>query len=490
MMHPAQDRQSERIVILFVEDEPNMLQLFNKVFSEKGYQVLTASNGIRGLEAMMNTMPDLIVSDIMMPEMDGISFFKEVKERYGEARPVFIFLTAKVDENDIINGLTLGADDYLTKPVSIRQLQLKVEAFSNRLQSHRAMVSSGLIGSLKDQSIADIIQFLEISKHTGVLSVQMKGKTATMNLKDGKILSADFPPLTGSEAVYAMIALQDGTFRFEPKPDIDETERIEASSYALILEGLKRIDEIGRDQILQKVTDSPMAFIPEPDDLSMEDDITTEIHQTKRLMKVKPRSTPQPKPIPEWMHRGLLEVIASHCSEIEPDQIDYSRLQSDRFETDMNSTDARLTLIMVADDTRLEELIGTMSGVSSQASRQEGSYARIRFTIPDDLNIQLIGIPTESFIAQSVLQNLAGENPLVILHAPEPFPAILEILDTIGMPGFVVVAGEDEERIRQETGTHEIVSEVITGRFSTWLSSLLTLKRIFIAFAGLADRVK
>jgi len=489
-MNQSQDRQSERIVILFVEDEPNMLQLFNKVFSEKGYQVLTASNGIRGLEAMMNTMPDLIVSDIMMPEMDGISFFKEVKERYGEARPVFIFLTAKVDENDIINGLTLGADDYLTKPVSIRQLQLKVEAFSNRLQSHRAQVSSGLIGSLKDQSIADIIQFLEISKHTGVLSVQMKGKAATMNLKDGKILSAEFPPLTGAEAIYAMIALQDGTFRFEPKPDIDATERIEASSYALILEGLKRIDEIGRDQILQKVTDTPMAFIPEPEDLSMEDDITTEIHQTKRLMKVKPRSTLQPKPIPEWMHRGLLEVIASHCSEIEPDQIEFSRLMLDRFEQEMRTTDSRLTLIMVADDTRLEELVGTMSGVSSQAGKQESSYSRIRFTIPDDLNIQLIGIPAESLLSQSAIQNLAGDNPLVILHSPKQFSAILEKLNTIGTRAYVVVSSEDDENVRVEASTYDIMYEVVTGRFSTWLSSLLTMKKIFIAFAVLADRVK
>ncbi|HPQ41656.1 MAG TPA: response regulator, partial [bacterium] len=93
----------ESPTILFVEDEPNMRNLVEKVFLEKGYNILTASNGIKAMELLINTTPDLIVSDIMMPEMDGIELFQAVKDRFGESRPVFMFLTAKSEEDDIIN---------------------------------------------------------------------------------------------------------------------------------------------------------------------------------------------------------------------------------------------------------------------------------------------------------------------------------------------------------------------------------------------------
>lgn len=480
--------EANQIVILFVEDEPNMLQLFNKVFSEKGYQVLTATNGIRALEVIMTTMPDLIISDIMMPEMDGITFFQEVKERYGDARPVFIFLTAKVDENDIINGLTIGADDYLTKPVSIRQLQLKVEAYSNRLQSHRAQISSGLIGSIKDQSIADIIQFLEISKHTGRLSVQLKGRTASMILRDGKILSAQFSPLEDSEAVYAMIALQEGTFRFEPLQDIDMVERIEASSYALILEGLKRIDEHGRDEMLKRVLESNVVSCPVSVNTDLEDDVTTEIHETKRLMRIVRQKTRRDPP--EWMHRALLEIIATHCSEIESDQIDFSWIAADMFDPANNAPNTRLTLLFIADETNLNEFLETMTGITQGVSGRSDSFARIKFLIPDDLQIQMIGITSLQFLTHQSPDSVVAGKPLMIMHDANHFNEVLDLLGNTNADGFVVVCGGEDDRARQEISVLDIPGECISGRFTTWLSAILTLKKAFNAFAALSDRLK
>ncbi|MBN1295556.1 response regulator [bacterium] len=246
--------------ILFVEDEPNMRNLVEKVFIEKGYHILTAPHGIAAMEILVNTTPDLIVSDIMMPEMNGIELFKAVQERFGDNRPVFMFLTAKNDEDDIVSGFSLGVEDYITKPVSIRQLAVKIEARIKQIQAQKKTLTTGLRGNLKDQGIADIIQFIELAEHTGRLSIEFRGHEGQIQFRDGQIVWADFSPLSGLDAVYTLIALDSGAFYFDHTENIVKNDRIKASNYALILEAMKRIDEQGRDRILEPVLDKAHLF--------------------------------------------------------------------------------------------------------------------------------------------------------------------------------------------------------------------------------------
>ena len=116
--------------LLIIEDEPTMLRVLQDDFEFSGYQVSTATDGEQGLERALNIRPDLIVLDIMLPKINGYELCRLIRKK-GLDVPI-IMLTAKGEESDIVLGLDLGADDYVTKPFNIRELRARVEAFLRR----------------------------------------------------------------------------------------------------------------------------------------------------------------------------------------------------------------------------------------------------------------------------------------------------------------------------------------------------------------------
>jgi two-component system alkaline phosphatase synthesis response regulator PhoP len=116
--------------ILIVEDEPAMVAGLRDNFEYEGYEVISASDGVAGLERALSDSPDLIVLDVMMPRMSGLDVCKQLKAKR-PAVPI-IMLTARGQEIDKVVGLELGADDYVTKPFSIRELMARVKAVLRR----------------------------------------------------------------------------------------------------------------------------------------------------------------------------------------------------------------------------------------------------------------------------------------------------------------------------------------------------------------------
>jgi DNA-binding response OmpR family regulator len=116
--------------ILIVEDEPNMVAGLRDNFEYDGYDVITAPDGVAGLERALKESPDLVILDVMMPRMSGLDVCKQLKAK----RPSIpiIMLTARGQEVDKVVGLELGADDYVTKPFSIRELLARVKAVLRR----------------------------------------------------------------------------------------------------------------------------------------------------------------------------------------------------------------------------------------------------------------------------------------------------------------------------------------------------------------------
>jgi len=124
--------------ILIIEDDPTMLRGLKDNFEFEGYRVATASDGEKGLEAALSVKPDLIVLDIMLPKVNGYEICRLVRKE-GLDVPI-IMLTAKGQEQDIILGLNLGADDYVTKPFSIKQLLARANAFMRRKRQSAATI--------------------------------------------------------------------------------------------------------------------------------------------------------------------------------------------------------------------------------------------------------------------------------------------------------------------------------------------------------------
>jgi putative two-component system response regulator len=114
--------------LLIVEDDPAMLIALRDILEGAGYRVRTAANGELALEELESFEPALILSDISMPVMDGIELFEEVRRRPSGAAIPFIFLTARGTREDIFAGKSLGADDYITKPVTSQELISAVQA--------------------------------------------------------------------------------------------------------------------------------------------------------------------------------------------------------------------------------------------------------------------------------------------------------------------------------------------------------------------------
>lgn len=125
---PAEARRPAKILV--VEDEPNMVAGLRDNFEFEGYEVITARDGVEGLQRALDESPDLVVLDVMMPRLSGLEVCRQLRAK--RASIPIIMLTARGQEVDKVVGLELGADDYVTKPFSIRELLARVKAILRR----------------------------------------------------------------------------------------------------------------------------------------------------------------------------------------------------------------------------------------------------------------------------------------------------------------------------------------------------------------------
>lgn len=136
--------------ILIIEDEKHIVDILKYNLEKEGLLTITASDGEKGLELALNNKPDLVLLDLMLPKMDGFTVCRKIREI--SAVPI-IMLTAKEEEVDKVLGLELGADDYMTKPFSQRELMARVKANLRRLNFNDLPPSQGNIIKIGDIQI-------------------------------------------------------------------------------------------------------------------------------------------------------------------------------------------------------------------------------------------------------------------------------------------------------------------------------------------------
>jgi DNA-binding response OmpR family regulator len=132
MNTPTDERTLSGMRILVVDDEARMINFIRMNLELEGVQVFGALNGVEALDQVRKHIPDLILLDVMMPQLDGFETLRALREF--SSVPV-VMLTAKSEEDDVIRGLELGADDYITKPFSVRVLTSRIKAVLRRIQS-------------------------------------------------------------------------------------------------------------------------------------------------------------------------------------------------------------------------------------------------------------------------------------------------------------------------------------------------------------------
>src|SRR5437763_14063414 len=122
--------------ILIIEDQPQMRRNLLTILEMEGYEVISAENGQIGVNSAREELPDLILCDVMMPELDGYAVLKLLRKNKATATTPFIFLTAKGEKPDVREGMNLGADDYLTTPDMRQELLAAINARFDRQEAH------------------------------------------------------------------------------------------------------------------------------------------------------------------------------------------------------------------------------------------------------------------------------------------------------------------------------------------------------------------
>jgi len=166
--------------ILVVEDDPNLLDVLRHNLSREGYELLTARDGQEALSTAREGKPDLILLDIMLPVLDGLEVCRILRK---EMNVPILILTAKADEIDKVVGLEIGADDYVTKPFSLREVMARVKAMLRRsgMAAAEPVVEKGLSG--------DVIEAGNLRIDVGQHVVTLGGEVVSLSPKEFDLLS-------------------------------------------------------------------------------------------------------------------------------------------------------------------------------------------------------------------------------------------------------------------------------------------------------------
>jgi len=159
----------KRIVV--VEDEPDILEVLSYNLKREGFSVTTAMDGNKGLSLIQKELPDLVVLDLMLPGMDGLELCRQLRANERTQYLLIIMVTAKSEESDLVLGLGIGADDYIAKPFSPRELVARVKAVMRR------SASGGKINKSDKISINGLT--IDVTKHTVTLGQKSIQLTAT-----------------------------------------------------------------------------------------------------------------------------------------------------------------------------------------------------------------------------------------------------------------------------------------------------------------------
>lgn len=173
-------RRTEKTVLI-VDDEPAIVDVIYHNLIREGYNVISANDGITAVDMALEKKPDIILLDIMLPKLDGLSVCKRIKNQYNV--PI-IMITAKDGEIDKILGLELGADDYITKPFSVRELVARVKANLRKVDA----VANLQIQETEDKKKENKIVVGELELDLDKFEVRVRGKAIDLTLREFEVL--------------------------------------------------------------------------------------------------------------------------------------------------------------------------------------------------------------------------------------------------------------------------------------------------------------
>jgi DNA-binding response OmpR family regulator len=238
--------------VLVADDDAWILRMVATVLEKRGYSVETAVDGEEALQRALARAPDLLITDVMMPKLDGWALVRQLRSHSALAMLPVIFLTALSSEDDRIRGFRLGADDYVSKPFRFEELDLRVTKTLRRMQQATQEVreqlgTSSIRGDLSQVGLSSLLILVEMERKTGLLQLRapVAGLTAQILVREGRVVHArldqqDEP--VDAECVYYLLTWTAGEFEFISCL-VEGVDRVNASTTHLLMEGARLIDE-------------------------------------------------------------------------------------------------------------------------------------------------------------------------------------------------------------------------------------------------------
>jgi CheY-like chemotaxis protein len=231
--------------VLIVDDDPFLVIFLKLHFSEIGIEIEDAGNGIEALEKTDNFKPDVVLSEITLPRMNGYELHYQLRNNPESKYIPFIFLTRKDDIPDQLKGFKMGVDDYVCKPFEINDLVMRIQRAVERAEKIRIFrTKAEFSGNLSQILWTDIFQLIELNYKTGeLLFLSPEGDHIGKALfSNGRLINAKVGHFEGEEAFYMLMMTRKGFFEFYSKTD-DTTPAINSSNASLLLQGSRMIED-------------------------------------------------------------------------------------------------------------------------------------------------------------------------------------------------------------------------------------------------------
>ena len=236
--------------VLIVDDSTVVLATLKDKFEEEGFEVILARNGIEGFKKAVEELPDLIISDIIMPQMDGWEFCEHVRANPETTSIPFIFLTQEKDAPSKIKGFSIGADDYITKPFSRDEILIRAKNIIKKTETimEAARKKSDLFGSVKALPLFDLLQMFSFSKKNCVIKIEKRDEKGEIYFREGEIIDAKTSKKEGVPALYELLSWEDATFTLAPLEEnmLNSPQKITKGVDELLLDFARIRDEKNR----------------------------------------------------------------------------------------------------------------------------------------------------------------------------------------------------------------------------------------------------
>jgi DNA-binding response OmpR family regulator len=239
--------EGERVVI--VDPDPVASSLLQMRLANAGFQVEVHRDGEKALASIQGRVPDLILSEIALPAVDGFSLLLRLRKAEPTREVPFVFVSERKDRGSSMRGFDLGADDFVQKPADLELLVAKAKGMIRKARSRRPagnVEAGGVSGNLSEMGIVDLLQVLSASRRTVRVKVEDgKGQSGELSLLNGRPVDARRGDVVGDDALYELIDWSEGRFTVQTaEPPGEQT--ITATLEGLLIEACRRRDEAQR----------------------------------------------------------------------------------------------------------------------------------------------------------------------------------------------------------------------------------------------------